>query len=77
MTQSIGDIQAWGESLESSQPQEMSGRCGRALSPPNHARVQFRCGRCRALDMLHRIDSSVGLFYLDTDFLFPRDLCHT
>ena len=70
MTQSIGDIQAWGESLENSQPQEILAAAVERYRPRVILACSFGAEDVVLLDMLHRIDSSVGLFYLDTDFLF-------
>ena len=67
------DIQAWGESLESEAaagdvwPLRSSG-----IAPKIVLACSFGAEDVVLLDMVHRIDSSVPLFYLDTDFLFPE-----
>src|SRR4026208_759882 len=70
MTQSTGDIQVWGEALGSPQRQEiLAGAVGR-YRPRIILACSFGAEDVVLLDMLHRIDPSVGLFYLDTHFLF-------
>jgi len=72
MTQSIDDIQTWGESLEGSQPQEIVRAAVARYGPRIILACSFGAEDVVLVDMLHRIDPSVGLFYLDTDFLFSE-----
>src|SRR4026208_1234074 len=70
MTQSTGDIQVWGEALGSPQRQEILAAAVGRYRPQIILACSFGAEDVVLLDMLHRIDPSVGLFYLDTDFLF-------
>ena len=72
MTQSIGDFQTWGESLEGSQPPEILRAAVARYGPRIILACSFGAEDVVLVDMLHRIDPSVGLFYLDTDFLFSE-----
>src|SRR6187549_2245284 len=72
MKPSIADIQAWGESLEGSQPQAIMAEAIRRYRPRIILACSFGAEDVVLVDMLHRIDSSIDLFYLDTDFLFPE-----
>jgi phosphoadenosine phosphosulfate reductase len=72
MTKAIGDIEAWGESLEDSQPQAVLDA---AITRYRHGIIlacSFGAEDVVLVDMVHRIDPLLGLFYLDTDFLFPE-----
>ena len=66
------DIQAWGESLEGSQPQEILAAAIAHYGPRIVLACSFGAEDVVLVDMIHRIDPSVGLFYLDTDFLFAQ-----
>jgi phosphoadenosine phosphosulfate reductase len=66
------DIQIWGESLEGGQPQEILAAAVGRYRPAIILACSFGAEDVVLVDMLHRIDPSVGLFYLDTDFLFPE-----
>lgn len=63
---------AWGDSLESKRPQDVLeaalGRFGRKIV----LACSFGAEDVVLVDMIHRIEPSVPLFYLDTDFLFPE-----
>ncbi|HEY9520786.1 MAG TPA: phosphoadenosine phosphosulfate reductase family protein, partial [Methyloceanibacter sp.] len=72
MKMSTDDIQAWGESLEGSQPQAILDAAVARYRPRIILACSFGAEDVVLLDMLHRIDPSVGVFYLDTDFLFPE-----
>ena len=72
MKVSTDDIQAWGESLEGSQPQAILDAAVARYRPRIILACSFGAEDVVLLDMLHRIDPSVGVFYLDTDFLFPE-----
>ena len=66
------DIQAWGESLDGSEPQSVLAGAVARYRPRIILACSFGAEDVVLVDMLHRIDPSIGLFYLDTDFLFPE-----
>jgi phosphoadenosine phosphosulfate reductase len=66
------EIQSWGESLEGSQPQAVLTAAITRYRPRIILACSFGAEDVVLVDMVHRIDPSVGLFYLDTDFLFPE-----
>jgi phosphoadenosine phosphosulfate reductase len=66
------DIQAWGEELETKQPQEILAVAIERYAPKIVLACSFGAEDVVLVDMVHRINSSVPLFYLDTDFLFPE-----
>lgn len=68
------DIQAWGESFESKQPQEVLAAAIERYAPRIVLACSFGAEDVVLVDMIHRINPSVPLFYLDTDFLFPETL---
>jgi phosphoadenosine phosphosulfate reductase len=69
---SLEDIQAWGESLEGSQPQDILKAAIERYAPGIVLACSFGAEDVVLVDMLHRIDPTLGLFYLDTEFLFPE-----
>jgi phosphoadenosine phosphosulfate reductase len=71
-TPSIDDIQAWGESLETSQPQAVLTAAIERYAPRMVLACSFGAEDVVLVDMIHRIDPTLALFYLDTDFLFPE-----
>jgi phosphoadenosine phosphosulfate reductase len=71
-TPSIEDIQALGESLERSQPQDVLTAAIERYAPRMVLACSFGAEDVVLVDMIHRIDPTLGLFYLDTDFLFPE-----
>lgn len=70
--QPTGDMLAWAESLEGNQPQEVLAAAIKRYAPRIVLACSFGAEDVVLVDMIHRIDPSVGLFYLDTDFLFPE-----
>jgi len=66
------EIQAWGESLEATQPQEVLTAALNRYAPKIVLACSFGAEDVVLVDMIHRIDPSIPLFYLDTDFLFPE-----
>jgi phosphoadenosine phosphosulfate reductase len=68
----MNDIQTWSESFDDSQPQEILAAAVGRYRPRIILACSFGAEDVVLVDMLHRIDPSVGLFYLDTDFLFPE-----
>ena len=72
MKASKEDIQAWGQSLDGRDPQSVLAAAVARYRPQIILACSFGAEDVVLVDMLHRIDPSVGLFYLDTDFLFPE-----
>jgi phosphoadenosine phosphosulfate reductase len=66
------ELQAWGESFEARQPQEVLAAAIERYEPKIVLACSFGAEDVVLVDMVHRIDPSVPLFYLDTDFLFPE-----
>jgi len=66
------EIQAWGESFEAKQPQEVLAAVIERYAPKIVLACSFSAEDVVLVDMVHRIDPAVPLFYLDTDFLFPE-----
>jgi phosphoadenosine phosphosulfate reductase len=66
------EIQAWGESLEATQPQEVLTAALNRYAPKIVLACSFGAEDVVLVDMIHRIDPSIPLLYLDTDFLFPE-----
>ncbi len=66
------EIHAWGESFEAKQPQEVLAAAIERYAPKIVLACSFGAEDVVLVDMVHRIDPSVPLFYLDTDFLFPE-----
>jgi len=72
MTQSSDEIQVWGESFEAKQPQEVLASAIERYAPKIVLACSFGAEDVVLVDMVHRINPSVPLFYLDTEFLFPE-----
>jgi phosphoadenosine phosphosulfate reductase len=70
--QPTADMVAWAESLEGNPPQEVLAAAIKRYAPRIVLACSFGAEDVVLVDMIHRIDPSVGLFYLDTDFLFPE-----
>ena len=77
MTQSIGDIQAWSESLESSQPQEILAAAIERYRPRIILACSFGAEDVVLLDMMHRIDPSVAIILSRHGFSLSRDVRDT
>lgn len=68
----IAELTAWSASFEAKQPQDVLAA---AIARYGHKIVvacSFGAEDVVLVDMVHRINPSVPLFYLDTDFLFPE-----
>jgi len=65
-------LKAWGESLEAGQPQEVLAAAIERYAPKMVLACSFGAEDVVLVDMAHRIDPSLPLFYLDTDFLFQE-----
>ncbi|OQW35187.1 MAG: phosphoadenosine phosphosulfate reductase [Nitrospira sp. SG-bin1] len=67
----MAELQAWSASLETKPPQDVL-----AATIERYERIVLACSfgaeDVVLVDMVHRINPSVPLFYLDTDFLFPE-----
>lgn len=70
--ESAEEITSWGELFESRQPQEVLAAAIERYAPKIVLACSFGAEDVVLVDMIHRINSSVPLFYLDTDFLFPE-----
>lgn len=66
------EIQAWGDSFETKQPQEVLAAAIERYADKIVLACSFGAEDVVLVDMVHRIDPTVPLFYLDTDFLFPE-----
>lgn len=66
------DIKVWGDSFASKQPQDVLAAAIERYAPKVVLACSFGAEDVVLVDMVHRIDPSVPLFYLDTDFLFPE-----
>ena len=69
---SIEEIQRWGDSFDSKQPQDVLAAAIERYAPKIVLACSFGAEDVVLVDMIHRLDPSVPLFYLDTDFLFPE-----
>ena len=66
------DIAAWGESLERSEPRDVLTAAIGRYAPGIVLACSFGAEDVVLVDMIHRINPTLGFFYLDTDFLFPE-----
>ncbi len=66
------DWKAWGDSLESKQPQDVLAAAIERFAPKIVLACSFGAEDVVLVDMIQRINPSVPLFYLDTEFLFPE-----
>ena len=58
--------------FESQQPQDVLKNAIKRFAPKIVVACSFGAEDVVLVDMVHRIDPSIPLFYLDTDFLFPE-----
>ena len=68
----VAAVKSWGESIEAQQPQEVLAAAIGRYAPKIVLACSFGAEDVVLVDMIHRINPSVPLFYLDTDFLFPE-----
>jgi len=68
----IGELKEWGASFETKQPQDILTAAIERYGPKIVVACSFGAEDVVLVDMVHRINASVPLFYLDTDFLFPE-----
>ncbi len=66
------ELKAWGVSFETKQPQDVVAAAIERYRGKIVLACSFGAEDVVLVDMVHRIDSSVPLFYLDTEFLFPE-----
>src|SRR5215813_11327915 len=66
------ELKIWGESFEAKQPHEVVAAVIERYVPKIVLACSFGAEDVVLVDMVHRINPSVPLFYLDTDFLFPE-----
>lgn len=71
-SESVAPITSWGESFESKQPQDVLAAAIQRYAPKIVLACSFGAEDVVLVDMVHRINPSVPLFYLDTEFLFPE-----
>lgn len=69
---SSNEVKAWGESLETKSPQDVLSEAIERYAPKIVLACSFGAEDVVLVDMIHRINPAVPLFYLDTDFLFPE-----
>lgn len=68
----IADLKTWGASFETKQPQEVVASAIERYREKIVLACSFGAEDVVLVDMVHRIDPSLPLFYLDTEFLFPE-----
>ena len=68
----VAEIKAWSASFEAKQPQDVLAAAIERYGQKMVLACSFGAEDVVLVDMVHRINSSVPLFYLDTDFLFPE-----
>jgi phosphoadenosine phosphosulfate reductase len=69
---SLEELKSWGESFEAKQPQEVLAAAVERYAPKIVLACSFGAEDVVLVDMVHRINSSLPLLYLDTEFLFPE-----
>ncbi len=69
---SMDELRTWGASLEAQQPQDVLTAAIERYAPKIVLACSFGAEDVVLVDMIHRINPSIPLFYLDTDFLFPE-----
>ncbi len=68
----IADLKAWGASFETKQPQEVVAAAIDRYPGKIVLACSFGAEDVVLVDMVHRFNPSIPLFYLDTEFLFPE-----
>ena len=71
-TSDASSLKRLSDSFESKQPQEVLAEAIKRFAPKIVVACSFGAEDVVLVDMVHRIDPSIPLFYLDTDFLFPE-----
>ena len=68
----VADLKRLSAAFESQQPQDVLKDAIKRYAPKIVLACSFGAEDVVLVDMVHRIDPAVPLFYLDTDFLFPE-----
>jgi phosphoadenosine phosphosulfate reductase len=68
----VAELNAWSASFETKQPQDVLVAAIERYGQKIVVACSFGAEDVVLVDMVHRINPSVPLFYLDTDFLFPE-----
>ena len=68
----IAELKLLSDSFESKQPQDVLSAALERYAPKIVVACSFGAEDVVLVDMVHRINPSVPLLYLDTDFLFPE-----
>ncbi|MDH4084435.1 MAG: phosphoadenylyl-sulfate reductase [Nitrospira sp.] len=68
----IADLRAWSASFETKQPQEVVAAVIERYQGKMVLACSFGAEDVVLVDMVHRVNPSLPLFYLDTEFLFPE-----
>ncbi|SPP63929.1 phosphoadenylyl-sulfate reductase [Nitrospira lenta] len=68
----VAELKRASDAFESQQPQEVLKDAIKRFAPKIVVACSFGAEDVVLVDMVHRIDPSIPLFYLDTDFLFPE-----
>jgi len=68
----IKELQTWGASFEAKQPQDVVAAAIERYREKIVLACSFGAEDVVLVDMVHRVDPSAPLFYLDTEFLFPE-----
>jgi phosphoadenosine phosphosulfate reductase len=71
-SEKIEELKAWGASFETKQPQDVLAAAIERYAQKMVLACSFGAEDIVLVDMVHRINPSVPVFYLDTDFLFPE-----
>ena len=66
------ELKRLSDAVESQQPQDVLKEAIKRYAPKIVLACSFGAEDVVLVDMVHRIDPAVPLFYLDTDFLFPE-----
>ncbi|MCC6140483.1 MAG: phosphoadenylyl-sulfate reductase [Nitrospira sp.] len=68
----VAELKRASDAFESQQPQDVLKDAIKRFTPKIVVACSFGAEDVVLVDMVHRIDPSIPLFYLDTDFLFPE-----
>lgn len=68
----VAELKRVSDAFEFKQPQDVLAEAIKRFAPKIVLACSFGAEDVVLVDMVHRIDSSIPLFYLDTDFLFPE-----
>ncbi len=71
-TEMVAELKRASDAFEAQQPQDVLRETIKQYAPKIVLACSFGAEDVALVDMVHRIDPSIPLFYLDTDFLFPE-----